>query len=142
QGLHTRMNNPSENSVTYEDFKDKKVVLLSDEAHHINTMTKIRLNKIEKEMKSSWEHTVTTILSSNKENMLLEYTATIGLENEAIYNKYRDKIIYRYDLKNYREDKYSKEITVLRSERGIKERILQAVILSEYRRKVAEKKGL
>lgn len=142
QGLHYRMNNPSENSVTYEDFNDKKVVLLSDEAHHINSLTKERLNKTEQEMKSSWEHTVTTILNSNKENMLLEYTATIGLENESIYNKYKDKIIYRYDLKEYREDKYSKEITVLRSEMAIKERILQAVILSEYKRKVAEKKGL
>lgn len=142
QGLHSKMNNPSENSVTYEDFKDKKVVLLSDEAHHINTMTKTRLNKTEQESKSSWEHTVTTILNSNIENMLLEYTATIGLENEEIYDKYKDKIIYRYDLKDYREDKYSKEITVLRSNMDLKERILQAVILSEYRRKVAEKKGL
>lgn len=142
QGLHYNMNNPSENSITYEDFKDRKVVLLSDEAHHINTMTKKRLNKTEKEMKSSWEHTITTILNSNLENILLEYTATIGLENKEIFDKYKDKIIYKYDLKNYREDKYSKEIAVLRSEMSIKHRMLQGVILSEYRRKVAEKKGL
>lgn len=142
QGLHYKMNNPSEGSVTFEDFKDKRIVLLSDEAHHINTLTKKRLNKREREMKSSWEYTVTTILNSNPENILLEYTATIGMDNKEIYDKYKDKLIYRYDLKNYREDKYSKEITVLRSETNTKDRILQAVILSEYRRKVAEKRGI
>lgn len=142
QGLHMRMNTPAENSLTYEDFTDKKIVLLSDEAHHINTLTKTRLNKTEEEMKSSWENTVTTILNSNIENILLEYTATIGLDNEQIYDKYKDKIIYKYDLRDYREDKYSKEITVLRSNQSIKDRVLQSVILSEYRRKLAEKNGL
>ena len=34
------MNNPKENTVTYEDFEDQKVVLLADEAHHINAETK------------------------------------------------------------------------------------------------------
>jgi len=40
QGLHTRLNTPRENSLTYEDFQDKKIVLISDEAHHINVETK------------------------------------------------------------------------------------------------------
>jgi len=50
QGLHTRLNTPRENSITYEDFEDKKIVLISDEAHHINAETKKgKLNKSEKE---------------------------------------------------------------------------------------------
>ena len=40
QGLHSRLNTPKENALTYEDFEDKKIVLLSDEAHHINVETK------------------------------------------------------------------------------------------------------
>ena len=40
QGLHTRLNNPRENSVTYDDFESKDVVLISDEAHHLQTLTK------------------------------------------------------------------------------------------------------
>jgi len=40
QGLHSSLNFPRENAVTFEDFKDRKIVLLSDEAHHINTLTK------------------------------------------------------------------------------------------------------
>ena len=40
QGLHMSLNNPRENSITYEDFEDKRVVLISDEAHHINAETK------------------------------------------------------------------------------------------------------
>ena len=40
QLLHSRMNNPKENSVTYEDFQEYNVVMLSDEAHHMNVDTK------------------------------------------------------------------------------------------------------
>ena len=36
QGLHSRMNTPRENVLTYEDFEDRKIVLISDEAHHID----------------------------------------------------------------------------------------------------------
>ena len=121
------MNNPSEGSVTFEDFKDKRIVLLSDEAHHINTLTKKRLNKREREMKSSWEYTVTTILNSNPENILLEYTYYRNY-NKEIYDKYKDKLIYRYDLKNYGKISILKKL-LLRSETNTKDRILQAVIL-------------
>lgn len=40
QGLHTSLNTPKENSLTYDDFAQHKIVLISDEAHHINTATK------------------------------------------------------------------------------------------------------
>ena len=142
QGLHYSINTPSEGSITIEDFKDRKVVLLSDEAHHLNTLTKNKLSKTELEEKSSWEYTVNTILHSNIENILLEYTATAELDNPSIFEKYKDKAIYIYDLKSFRKDGFSKEVTVLQSDLDTKNRILQAVIVSEYRRKVAEKSGL
>jgi type III restriction enzyme len=40
QQLHIDLNNTKENSVTYEDFQDKKIVLIADEAHHLNSGTK------------------------------------------------------------------------------------------------------
>lgn len=40
QGLHVSLNNPKENALTYDDFSKYNVVLISDEAHHINTATK------------------------------------------------------------------------------------------------------
>ena len=39
-GLHSTLNNPAENKVTYEDLAKDKLVLISDEAHHINSETK------------------------------------------------------------------------------------------------------
>jgi type III restriction enzyme len=45
-----------------------------------------------------------TILKCNKENILLEFTATIDLSNINIKEKYLDKIIYKYDLKEFRKD--------------------------------------
>ncbi len=137
QGLHTRLNYPRENALTYEDFTDKKIVLISDEAHHLQTITK--KNREEIELERSWEYTVERIFKSNSKNILLEFTATIDLSNPNIVQKYEDKIIFQYDLKQFRLDKYSKEIEVLQADLEPVDRALQAVILSQYRRKIAEK---
>jgi type III restriction enzyme len=138
QGLHTRLNTPKENSLTEEDFEGKDIVLISDEAHHLQTITK--QNKTEIELERSWEYTIINkIFKKNHRNILLEFTATIDLSNENIRRKYEDKIIFKYDLKQFRLDKYSKEIEVLQADLEPIDRALQAVILSQYRRKVAEK---
>jgi len=139
QGLHTRLNYPHENALTYEDFEDKEIVLISDEAHHLQTLTKSKLSGRELEEKTSWEYTVERIFRSNLKNILLEYTATIDLGNQNIRQKYEDKIIFQYDLKQFRLDKYSKEIEVLQADLDPIDRALQAVVLSQYRRKVAER---
>jgi len=138
QGLHTRLNTPKENSLTEEDFEGKDIVLISDEAHHLQTLTKT--NKEEIEIERSWEYTIINkIFNKNPKNILLEFTATIDLSNENIKNKYEDKIIFKYDLRQFRLDKYSKEIEVIEADLEPIERALQAVILSQYRRKIAEK---
>ncbi|MEJ5305731.1 MAG: DEAD/DEAH box helicase family protein [Ignavibacteria bacterium] len=138
QGLHTRLNQPRENVLTEEDFEGKDIVLISDEAHHLQTLT--RNNKNEKEIEKSWEYTVLKrIFEKNRKNILLEFTATVDLNNPDIRNKYQDKLIFQYDLKQFRLDKYSKEIEVLQASLEPIDRALQAVILSQYRRKIAEK---
>ncbi len=137
QGLHIHLNFPKENALTYEDFADKEIVLISDEAHHLQTITK--QDRKELELEKSWEYTVKKILKSNIKNILLEFTATIDLGNQNIRQKYEDKIIFQYDLKQFRLDKYSKEIEVLQADLETLDRALQAVILSQYRRKIAEK---
>ncbi|MHA1852983.1 MAG: DEAD/DEAH box helicase family protein [Candidatus Heimdallarchaeaceae archaeon] len=142
QGLHSQLNLFKENFITFEDFKDRKIVLISDEAHHINAWTRNKLSKTEEEMKKTWEYTVMRILNSNRENIMLEYTATIDLENPSIYRKYKDKIIFEYDLKQFRIDGYSKEVKVLQADLENWERMLQAVILSQYRIKIAERNGI
>lgn len=140
QGLHTHLNTPRENSLTYDDFLDQKIVLISDEAHHINVDTKRgKLTKDEQEEVASWEGTVNRIFRSNNENILLEFTATIDLSNPDIAVKYADKIIFDYPLKQFRIDGYSKEVKVLQSDVPLMQRALQAVLLSQYRRKVFEK---
>jgi type III restriction enzyme len=140
QGLHSHLNNPHENTVTYDDFVDKHIVLISDEAHHTNIDTKNgKLSLEEKEENESWETTINRIFRSNSDNILLEFTATIDITNPLIQAKYLDKIIYNYPLKKFRIEKYSKEVKVLQSDVTMIQRALQAVILSQYRRKVFEK---
>lgn len=137
QGLHIRLNYPKENVLTEEEFEGKDIVLISDEAYHIQTITR---NQKELELEKSWEFTILKkILKKNPKNILLEFTATIDLGNQSIKQKYEDKIIFQYDLKQFRLDKYSKEIEVLQADLEPIDRALQAVILSQYRRKMAEK---
>ena len=79
QGLHSRIWTPQENAITLEDFKNKKIVFLSDEAHHINVLTRNldRLRPVEQEETKCWEKTVIDIFNVNPANVLLEYTATV-----------------------------------------------------------------
>jgi type III restriction enzyme len=132
QQLHIDLNNTKENSVTFEDFKDKNLVLFADEAHHLNSATKSN-----GELFGSWEGTVLEILHQNFENILLEFTATMDFESREILKKYQDKVLYKYDLSEFRNDKYSKEINLIRSHYNEEERIIQALILNLYRQELA-----
>lgn len=140
QGLHARMLRPRENDMTPEDFEDNRVVLISDEAHHMSAETRAidKLSKGDRDARLSWEGTVNEIMTRNPENILLEFSATADLENPAIQGKYRDRLIYQYDLKGFRAEGYSKDIELRQASLPPADRMLQAVILSQYRRKVAE----
>ncbi len=132
QGLHSRLNAPSENSLTYEDFSDKKIVVLSDEAHHINVATK-STNKSLIDEENNWETTVLKILNANRQNVMLEFTATADLANIDIAKKYQDKLIYDYSLKQFYRDGYSKDVKTLQSGLSTLDRSLLAIVLSQYR---------
>ena len=137
QQLHTDMTTEKENALSYENFADKKIVLLSDEAHHMNVST-----RSQQELFESWENTVERIFKSNSANLLLEFTATLDYDNPDIVEKYRNKIIYQYDLAKFRKDRFSKEVVLVHSDLDPESRILQALILSQYKREVAAENGI
>ncbi|WP_295093049.1 DEAD/DEAH box helicase family protein [Ruminococcus sp.] len=141
QGLHMDMRLAKENGMTFDDFDDKKVVLISDEAHHLNVDTR-RMSQTEAENQHSWEQTVNYIFSKNAGNILLEFTATCDLSNVAIRSAYENKIVFDYQLKKFYQDKYSKDILTLRSDLSVMERAIQAIVLSQYRLKVFQEKRL
>ena len=133
QGLHSLFTQERENSLTLADLRGRKIVLIADEAHHLNTETKKKLNKTEEEEKQSWEGTIKNALQQNSENLLLEFSATIP-NDESVLEKYRDKIVYEYALKEFYNDKYSKKIFLVKYEsRELKELFLGACILSLFR---------
>lgn len=136
QGLHMDMWMTKENGMSFDDFDNKKVVLISDEAHHLNVDTKKKMSTEESESYHSWEQTVKNIFSRDADNVLLEFTATCDLANPAIYAAYENKIIFNYPLANFYHDKYSKDIITLRSDLPVLQRALQALVLSQYRLKV------
>ncbi len=142
QGLHTDLNIPRENRLSYGDFEDMKVVLIGDEAHHNNAKT--LLDKDDVEDNKSWEDTVGNILNvaRNANPILLEFTATIDLDDVNIFYKYHDRIIYRYDLRHFRSDGYSKDVLIYHVDSDNEIRMLQAVIISQYRKKVALHNGV
>lgn len=145
QGLHTSLNTPKENSLTYDDFSQHKIVLISDEAHHINTATKNGKDTqtvidFGDDSSDDWETTVMRIFNADNgtsmPNILLEFTATADLADENIAEKYHNKVIFDYPLKKFREDGYSKDIEVVQSDLSPIDRAIQTVVLSQYKRKL------
>ena len=136
QKLHSDLTSEKENAITFEDFRKHKVVLMADEAHHMNVSTK---SKRSKEMFESWENTVERIFTQNEDNLLLEFTATHDYDTPAMVEKYRDKVIIRYDLLQFRNDRFSKDVVIIQSDFEQRERILQALILNQYKQEVAAK---
>ena len=140
QGLHSDLNSEKENAVTYDDFTDQPVVLISDEAHHMNAATRSSRTSAEDEQHTQdWESTVMRIFNKDNgslPNILLEFTATADLSDSAIAQKYKNKIIFDYPLKKFREDLYSKDVEVIESDLTPLDRALQAMILSQYKRKL------
>ena len=143
QKLHSDLTAEKENALTFEDFAKKKIALLADEAHHMNVQTRAQQLELElEEQKPSWENTVENIFNANPNNLLLEFTATHDYETPAIVDKYRNKVIYRYDLVNFRNDRFSKEVVLVHSDLDPYSRMLQALILNQYKEQVAANNGI
>lgn len=138
QGLHSDLNTPRENHLSYSQFENNSVVILADEAHHLNA----GLGKSEQAENTSWTKTVELIQEKAQKSSILEFTATIDLTNADIATKYEDKLLYKYDLKNFRLDRFSKDVLFHLVDGDTKSRMLQAIIISQYRKKVALKHGI
>lgn len=141
QMLYERINNPKENSISTNDFINNDTIIIADEAHRLNVNTK---KKTEVAEENNWETAVQSVLYANPKNLLLEFTATVDLKNENIYKKYKDKLVYKYDFLQFNKDGYSKQVAFLyNNETQIADQkrllIVNAVVLSEYRRLFAER---
>lgn len=138
QKLHTDLNNPRENRLSYDQFEDISVVLIADEAHHLNA----GLGKAEKDENTTWTATVDNIQRSAKRSSLFEFTATIDLSNPDLAKKYEKHLLFKYDLKEFRLDKYSKDVLFHLVDSDIRTRMIQAIIISQYRKKIALKNDI
>jgi type III restriction enzyme len=138
QKLHSDLvQSEKENALSIEDFKNRKIVLLGDEAHHYNANTQSQTQLFQ-----SWERLIAAIHQADLNNILLEFTATLDYESKEIVKKYEDKVVFKYDLKQFRLDKFSKEINLIRSNYEEKERVIQAIILNQYRQELATKQNI
>ena len=66
----------------------------------------------------------------------------MDFEDKSIHDKYQDKIIFDYDIKSFRNDGYSKEINILQADFDNRNRIIQALLVSQYRQDIASDHGL
>lgn len=140
QQLHIDLLTPKENRNTLESMKKAPVVLIADEAHHINAG--IKKGKVDKE-ETNWTETVGSLLRANTKNILLEFTATAGYESSSeLKSHYKDKVIYDFSFKRFNDAGYSKEVNLIHSDFGDDFRIIQALMLSEYRSMLAEHKDI
>lgn len=152
--LHNAVYQVKENSIFLDDLQKRDIVMLADEAHHLNSDTKAKVgeqldleligelsnNPKADDVEKSWEHTVnhlilnrgnTNIFEENR-NVLLEFTATVPT-NKNVVQKYLNKTIYRFDLKDFLKAGYTKEINLVSSSFNKRQRVLQALLFNWYR---------
>jgi len=163
QKLYNDIHLERENRTALDDLHKKDIIMLADEAHHLNTHTNrkeqqplfeveeveaIKGNTATETIERlGWEHTVIELIlhkngnSKRNNNVLLEFTATVP-DSQVIAEKYADKIIYKFDLKEFLRAGYTKEINLIASSLSIKDRVLQALVFQWYRHKVALKYGI
>jgi len=158
--LHNSIYVEKENSPTLKDLQKRNIIMLGDEAHHLNadTMrnngqteldlpTELSEKASETDLERSWENTVIKKIlyrgvypsSQKNDNVLLEFTATIP-RDESVKEKYRTKTVFSFDLKEFLKAGYTKEINLVSSSFATekkKKRILQALLFNWYRSKLA-----
>ena len=161
--LHNAVYQVKENAIFLDDLQNRDIVMLADEAHHLNSDTKTKIGEqaeLEiiaelksganaKEVEKSWEHTVTNlILQKGKKNstelnrnVLLEFTATVPT-NANVVKKYIDKIVYKFELKDFLKAGYTKEINLVSSSFDKRQRVLQALLFNWYRYKMGIKHNI
>ena len=130
-----------ENTMGLSDYENQPVAVLADEAHHYSAST-----KSEKEAENTWESAINKILRARddkeQKNLLLEFTATVDFDKEVIYNKYRDKVVYRYPLNQFMFDGYSKQVKRIETSASDQDKLLNAVLLSQFRKYCAYAEGV
>ena len=157
QKLHNGIHTERENQTTLTDFHKLNLVMLGNEAHHLNAQTKgkkqgeldlkkeINDRASDTEIESKWEYTVLELLLNKNgnpsQNVLLEFTATLP-EKAEVQEKYPDKIIAKFDLKDFLSKGYTKAINLISSTFTKKERMLHALLFAWYRHQIALKHGI
>lgn len=130
-----------ENTMGLSDYERQPVVILADEAHHYSAST-----KSEKEAENTWESAINKIMNArneqNQKNLLLEFTATVDFDKEVIYDKYRDKVVYRYPLSKFMFDGYSKQVKRIETSASDEGKMLNVVLLSQFRKYRAYSEGV
>lgn len=137
QGLFSLFKDEKENSLTLKDLQNYEIVFLADEAHHLNSETKNKLNSSEQDNKDGWESIINKAFNSHANNIMLEFSATIPNDRKVL-SKYEDKIVYEYALREFCLDGYSKRIFLVKYDNTeLKARFLGACLLSVYREVLA-----
>lgn len=137
QKLHGELTKPRENGISLESLQEENIIILGDEAHHFNAST-----KKEQEEENSWESTINKMLYLRNNNKLLEFSATINMDDKTISKKYSDKIIYKYDLGEFMTDGYSKNVLQLRASDDDETKMKDALLLSQFRKLIARENGI
>lgn len=137
QKLHGELTRPRENGISLENLEDEDIIILGDEAHHFNAST-----KKEKQEETSWENTINKMLYLRNNNKLLEFSATINMDDKTISQKYSDKIIYKYDLGQFMNDGFSKNVLRLQATDSDEMKMKDAILLSQFRKLIARENGI
>jgi type III restriction enzyme len=121
--IHVNMENEREGRIARDDFIDRKVVFLGDEYHHYH-------NK-------KWGDTMESLVEQNSKNVYLGFTATLNYEAQGVVEKDKRRVVMKYDLADFRRDRFSKELVMCLTGADKQGRMIQSLIVNLYRGLVA-----
>ncbi len=120
--LHNSVYKVKEDSLFLEQLQKDDIIMLGDEAHHLNATTKkkkgqqLEMDTVyelsekasQDQVEKSWEHTVIQLILNkgkkeqnlSNQNVLVEFTATVP-DNIDVKEKYIPKTIAKFDLKDF-----------------------------------------
>jgi type III restriction enzyme len=146
QKLNSDSKNTKENSWTWEQLKDKQICLLGDEAHHYSGETRGGGNE---DTIESYEETIDKFLDINDKNIVVEYSATYGFNEDNMREKYHDKLIFDYNIEKFYQAGYCKRpMTLLTTswrqsltdKPFLKKYIIYSILVNEFKGYLLEKK--
>jgi len=130
-------------AVTVQQLQNAQMEKEKEFRDKVDAEFNIEIGKVQKEI-SKYDSGIQDKINRHKEleKQSEEVKNHITNDKEVIYNKYRDKVVYRYPLNQFMSDGYSKKVKRIETSASDEDKMLNVVLLSQFRKYFAYSEGV